>query len=116
MSNPTGNETWIIETGDNVVRKMRELGSNGLTQWDNLVYCLWVADYGMRNAGDLDTAADLYASFHSEGRHIAKALSLPITLAAFSLNKAELELEYFDRFESMVEEIKKAKSRSAQNV
>lgn len=36
---------------------------NWLTPLDELIYCLWVTGYGMRNAGDLDAARDLYKPF-----------------------------------------------------
>ena len=57
MTVPSENETWLIEAGDEVIQKMAASGSDGLSLWERLVYCLWVADYGMRNAGDLDTAS-----------------------------------------------------------
>src|SRR5262245_41634383 len=106
MAVPTDNETWVIETGDTVIRKMTCEGIECLSPWETLVYCLCVADYGMRNAGDLNTAADVYPEFHLNARRIAKALSLRLTYEAFSLSKSELEREYFDRFESICNEIK----------
>jgi hypothetical protein len=100
------NETWIIEMGDAVIRKITCGGVECLSSWETLVYCLWVADYGMRNAGDLDTAADVYPEFHLNARRIAKALSLRLTDEAFSLPESDLEREYFDRFESICNEIR----------
>ena len=72
MAVPTDNETWVIETGDTVIRKKTRCGIECLSPWETLVYCLWVADYAMRNAGDLDTAFDFYAEFHLNARRIAK--------------------------------------------
>ena len=46
------NETWIIDAGDSIVRQRAARGESSLTRLDRMVYCLWVADYGMRNAGD----------------------------------------------------------------
>jgi hypothetical protein len=57
------NETWIVEEGDRISQKKARLGFDRLTDWERLVYSLWVADYGMRNAGDLSTARDVYADF-----------------------------------------------------
>jgi hypothetical protein len=45
------NETWVIEAGDAVIQKKARSGMGSLAPWERLVYCLWVADYGMRNAG-----------------------------------------------------------------
>ena len=113
MRAPTDNETWVIETGDTIIRKKTRGGIECLTPWETLVYCLWVADYGMRNAGDLDTAADVYPEFQLHAQRIAEALSLRLTYEAFSLPQRELEQEYFDRFESICHEIKDAEPRAS---
>jgi hypothetical protein len=60
MRAPTDNETWVIETGDTIIRKKTRGGIECLSPWETLVYCLWVADYAMRNAGDLEAAAGVY--------------------------------------------------------
>jgi hypothetical protein len=108
MTVPTDNETWVIETGDRVICKKGGGGIAHLSPWEMLVYCLWVADYAMRNAGDLNTAAEVYPEFHSHARRIAESLSLRLTHEAFSLPRRDLEREYFDRFESICNEIKDA--------
>src|SRR6516225_3986141 len=104
------NETWILEAGDGVIQKKTRHGVSALTPWEKLVYCLWVADYGMRNAGDLVTASDLYSDFQPEGRRLAEELALPLTLEAFAMEATELEQEYFDRFESVCDELRSAPS------
>jgi len=105
MASPTENETWLIETGDAIVRKKARYE---IDDWETLVYCLWVADYGMRNAGDLETAAGVYSGFQTDARQLAQQLSLEVTHSAFSLSKGDLQQEYFDRFESICDEIKRA--------
>jgi hypothetical protein len=107
----TDNEDWIVEAGDTVIQKKASCGIECLSPWEMLVYCLWVADYGMRNAGDLDTAADVYPQFHLDAKRMAKTLSLRSTDEAFSLSQGDLEREYFDRFESICDEIRAAESR-----
>ena len=108
MTLPTANENWVIEAGESVIRKKADGGEACLSSWERLVYCLWVADYGMRNAGDLDVAGDLDPKFQSDAQRIAKQLSLNLTHEAFSLPRADLGREYFDRFESMCDEIRQA--------
>jgi hypothetical protein len=107
----TDNENWIVEAGDTVIQKKAHGGIECLSRWERLVYCLWVADYGMRNAGDLDTAADVYPQFHLDAKRMAETLSLRSTHEAFSLSRSDLEREYFDRFESICDEIRAAESR-----
>jgi hypothetical protein len=104
----SANASWIVERGDEVIQKKASTGMDSLSPWERLVYCLWVADYGMRNAGDLTTAKSLYGRFQTEGRQIAKQLSLAAAHEAFSLSKHALEREYFDRFESICDELKRA--------
>ena len=55
MYQHTNKETWLVGAGDAVITK--NAGGVSLSPVERLVYCLWVADYGMRNAGDLDAAA-----------------------------------------------------------
>jgi hypothetical protein len=100
------NETWVIEVGDVVIRKRAEHGVARLSQVDRLIYCLWVADYGMRNAGDLTTATDLYAQFQEEGLLLASALRLANARAAFEMPIAILEKQYFERFDAICDEIR----------
>jgi len=100
------NETWIIEAGADVINRKHSHGAGALTPLDRLIYCLWVADYGMRNAGDLDTALDLYANFQSEAAQIAKQLSLQATCEAFELPSDDLQQQYFERFDEICDEIK----------
>jgi hypothetical protein len=113
MPGPTENETWLIEIGDAVIRKKASSGPASLLAWESLVHCLWVADYGMRNAGDLETATDVYSEFHTEGSRLASELELPLTKAAFALSKPDFEDQFFDRFESICDEMKQAKPATA---
>jgi hypothetical protein len=62
----------------------------------------------MRNAGDLDTAANVYSRFQSVARRAAEQLSLRVTQEAFSLPRGDLEREYFDWFEAICDEIRSA--------
>jgi len=102
------NETWVIEEGDRVIQKKARLGFDSLTEWERLVYSLWVADYGMRNAGDLDAARDVYADFQSVALPAASMLSLPATRGAFSLTSDVLQERYFDLFDAVCGEVRSA--------
>jgi hypothetical protein len=113
MTRPDDNETWIIEEGDRIIRKKTGCGLESLTSWERLVYSLWVADYGMRNAGDLDTARNVHDDFQSIALQAAKELSLPLTSEAFSMEPDDLENEYFDRFDAICDEIKSAELGAA---
>ena len=100
------NETWLVETGAKVIEKLSSSGECSLNTWEKLVYCFWVADYSMRNAGDLDTARDLYEHFLSDGKKAAKDLKFPTFYRAFSLRQYDLEQKYFDLFDNLCAEIR----------
>ena len=113
MAFPTDNEDWLLEVADAVIRKEASGGVGSLTPWERLVHCLWVADYGMRNAGDLDAAGDLYPAFQSDGCRAAEELSLRLTRAAFAQTKSALQQNYLDQFESICNEIRRAEGSSS---
>ena len=102
------NETWVIDAGDAVISKRAKHGIAALSKIDRLIYCLWVADYGMRNAGDLTTASDLYEHFQNEALQLSSALGIINLQSAFALPTADLEQQYFERFDAICEELKTA--------
>ncbi len=106
MSIPTENETWIIEAGDAIIQKMASAGIQGLSPMERLIYCVWVADYGMRNAGDLETARDVYADFQTEAARLASQLGLQTTQRTFALPTAELQRSFLASFEEICDEIR----------
>lgn len=108
MALPSDNETWIIDAGDAVIQKKATSGIEALSPSEHLIYCLWVADYGMRNAGDLVTAADLYPSFQTEAVRLANRLHLPFTQETFSLPAQSLQQQFFDRFDRICSEVQNA--------
>ena len=108
MSAPTDNENWIVERGGEVVDKKAGVGLAALDDWEHLVYCLWLADYMMRNAGDFANAEALYPAFQAEAVARARKLGLRLTESAFALSERRLQDEYFDRFEAICNEIRKA--------
>ena len=105
MNQVPDNEIWVIEAGDALITKKAE--GSSLSAVERLVYCLWVADYGMRNAGNLDTARDLYHDFQPEAAEMAGQLGLLFTHQSFELPAEDLQAEYFDRFDWICVEIQR---------
>ena len=99
-------ETWLLDAGGDVIAKQAR--GERLSSVERLVYCLWVADYGMRNAGDLETARDLHPSFQRDAVRLAEALGLRVTQAAFALPPEALEAAYLDRFDAVCAEVRDA--------
>jgi hypothetical protein len=100
------NETWIIEEGGEVIRKKSSAVSNILTPRENLIFCFWVADYSMRNAGSLQSAFDLYSNFLIDGLKLANECKLTKTNELFELSSTEFEEKYFALFDQVCEELK----------
>jgi len=98
----------VVHRGGEVIEKKAKGGLESLNSWERLVYCVYITDYMMRNAGDFANAAVMYPDFQKDGKRFAKELSLPATSEAFSLSERKLQREYFDRFEAICDEIKKA--------
>lgn len=106
MTMPTDNETWLINHGDVVIQRKASEGIGALTSGDLLVYCLWVLDYSMRNAGDLGVAADVYTEYRNQGLKAATALGLPLSTELFSGTEADIQCKYFDVFEEVCTELR----------
>jgi hypothetical protein len=106
MNARSKNESWVVERGGQVVEKKAQVGVAGLSDWERLVDCLWIADYMMRNAGDFANAVDMYPTFQTDARQFAQRLGLTATYEAFSLSQQKLQQQYFDRFEPICDEIK----------
>jgi hypothetical protein len=107
------NETWLIEEGDRVIQKKARSGVESLTTWERLVYALWVADYGMRNAGDLDTAKDVCAEFQLMARSASAELLLTLTGELVSKEAGAIAAVYFDLFDTICDEVRTAEPNNS---
>jgi hypothetical protein len=52
-------ETWILDRGDEIIRKEHEFGTESLSTLENAVYNLWAVDYAVRNAGHMEALEEL---------------------------------------------------------
>jgi len=110
MSVHSENDTWLLDCGDTVIEKKAAQGEAALSDLDRLIYCLWIADYMMRNAGDFNNAIDLYPNFKEDAGRLAHKLSLQATKETFELPIEQLQQQYFDRFKVVCNEIKAIKN------
>lgn len=99
------NESWIVEFGDEVIAKKYSEGLDNLTSVEKLIYCLWIADYSMRNSGDLQTAFELYPEFLREGLKQAQGMKLQKSIELFECGKREFEEIYFELFDEVCNEL-----------
>jgi hypothetical protein len=94
---PSNNEHWIVDAGAAVIEKKSATGAASLSLIERLVHCLWVADYGMRNAGDLTGGRQIHSQFQEDAARLSETLGLEFTHASFSLTPSVLQAEYFER-------------------
>lgn len=106
MNEEMDHETWLIEAGDAVIQKKSQTGMSSLTSVERLIYCVWLADYSIRNAGDLMTAGDLYEPFYEEAVQFAKMLHLHSIERSFSLPMQNFVQEYYTCFELICSELR----------
>lgn len=69
-------ESWLLDEGDKVVERKAEIGLEQLSEADQLLYCLWVADYSLRNAGDLESGNQLLPGWLARLVELAARLGL----------------------------------------
>jgi hypothetical protein len=98
---PSENESWLVEAGGDVIEKKAKVGLEKLSAAERLLYCFWVIDYCMRNAGDLVQVDLLHKNCIGEAMQLSKRLSLPVAEGAFALSVPELEAQYESRFEAV---------------
>jgi hypothetical protein len=111
MNPNSDNETWLVEAGDPVIA--RRVGGVCLSPIERLVYCVWVAECGMRNAGDVDTTRDLYPDFQREAIELDRELGMGFTGESFLLPSQAFQAQYFKRFDRIRGEITDAEPGAA---
>ena len=108
-------ENWLIETGDDIIHKKAATGWQNLNDAEKLTYCLWVLDYGMRNAGDVQTAEEVFPQFQSEGEISAQRLGLADVANLFGDVQNLSQQTYFDDFDQICSSVSGALSASTAN-
>ncbi|WP_086932991.1 hypothetical protein [Agarilytica rhodophyticola] len=92
------NETWILEVGDDIIEKKTKSSYESLTLLEQSIYCLWVIDYAVRNAGSLDPIEDLHPSAIDELIANAKAQGWKKIAHLIHCSEEEEEDDFCDRY------------------
>jgi hypothetical protein len=98
-------ETWLIDRGDDIIRKESQFGEGSLDATERLILFLWYTDYCMRNAGDLGNLDDLCADCLEQAEKLARELDKDAALGLFSLRGESFEKQYFERCDAVVTEL-----------
>ena len=115
----TDNETWLIETGDLVIRKEVSSGLLSLSDIERAIYCFWVIDYSVRNSGTLGAVEDLYPDAFLELSQYARTNNLShLALICETTNRSEEGFceNYYRLFEAACDDIRAVYQRTEQIV
>ena len=83
------------------IQKKAEHGINSLTDLERLIYCFWIADYGISNAGDLEVCYDMKPTFKDDAIKISTKLALTETQKLFQLE----DQDFIDKYDLLFEEV-----------
>jgi len=100
------NEDWVLQEGSIAVQQKALHGIQCMDPRTLLIYALWVCDYGMRNAGDLLPALDIFPDVLKAGKRSADTLEIVVARKLFGLDKDQFENMYFEKFDSVCDEIR----------
>jgi|GEM_PF-1319400 len=112
MTDYSDNQSWLHESGYNLSQKKDEDGFANLNPWDRLIYCLWIADFGIRKEGSLSAAMNMYEDFQTEGKRAAQELSLRHCHKSFSLAPEEFGECFLENINTLCDEVRKARQIS----
>lgn len=108
-------ESWLLDEGDKVVESKARLGLEKLSKADQLLYCLWVGDYSLRNAGDLESGDQLLPGWLPRLVELANELGLTKVEKFFrelpSAGKSAFDL-YWDHFAELCQETSASRTDS----
>lgn len=102
-------EGWLIDIGDEILRKKVSVGVKGLEPVEAAVYALWVVDYSVRNSGTLIPMTELYPVALQQLGKFATLNDLP-ALRLLALGALDDELfcnKYYQWFEAASRELKR---------
>ena len=82
-------------------KKKAEHGINSFTDLESLIYCFWIADYGIGNAGDLEVCYDMKPTFKDDAIKLSTKLALTKTQKLFQLD----DQDFIDKYDLLFEEV-----------
>lgn len=102
------NETWLLDTGDLVIRKKIDTGYEALSDIEKAIYSLWVIDYAVRNSGTLIPVQDLHPMAIADLLAFARFRDCRLLSALFDRadNADEFCESYYDEFEGACGELR----------
>ena len=109
MTDTTDFETWLIELGDEIIRKHAQ-GSQRLSPVESAIYDLWAVDYAVRNAGDMEALEDLRPTAATDLANFLRGIDHS-DLASYMLGLSSSGEDcdsYYDKFDELCVALKAA--------
>ncbi|MFN8609757.1 MAG: hypothetical protein U0931_19615 [Vulcanimicrobiota bacterium] len=107
-------ESWLLDEGERVAELKAAHGLEQLSKLDLLLYCLWVGDYSLRNAGDLEAGEQLLPGWLPRLVELARELGLDGVASFFEKLPAAgsdaFDL-YWDHFDQLCQEVSQTRER-----
>lgn len=103
------NETWLLDVGDRTVERMASTGYSQLSLIEQAIYCLWIVDYAVRNAGDLRPVSDMHPTAIDELEEFASLNKFESLCSVLKSRKNEEEFceSYYVHFEGVCNEFRR---------
>lgn len=101
-------EDWLVEVGDEIIRKKASVGVDALSTTEVAIYALWIVDYSVRNSGTLIPMTELHpATLQQLGSFAVKNDLHALKLLALGTLDDELFCDkYYQWFEAATEELR----------
>jgi hypothetical protein len=111
MSNVDDMETWLLETGDEIIEKRAEQGEASLSRPEHAIYCMWALDYAVRNAGSLDALEDVHETAIEDLAAFARAEKIGVLSALLDMAADEEAFidAYYEQFDAACTELRRCK-------
>jgi hypothetical protein len=103
------NETWLLDVGDIIVQRKTASGYKHLSAVEQAIYCFWIVDYAVRNAGDLAPIQDMHPTAIDELERFAASHNIePLYRLLQTQNNEQAFCEsYYANFEGICNEFRR---------
>jgi len=99
------NESWLLFCGSRVLEKKLKFGERSLTNWERLVYWLWLLDSLVRD-GKADHKGNMLAHAKNEALLLSNHLGLRLTQNVLRLSRTNFRRQYAWQLPGICDELK----------
>jgi hypothetical protein len=103
-------ETWLIDTGDDVLQKLHNEGASSISPTEWGVYWMWTIDYAVRNSGSFGPLQDMDSTAIDDLRAFSERTclqKLTVWLNS-SVNESMFCQSYLEHFDEACSELRDA--------